>query len=262
MEKPPANKAYTSHLRQFSTPQYFSGWMAFRRSPSTGNASRSASRGGTDKMALSARAKKLVAEITIGNVKLGDLKKRGTEIKKDHDLAMELWSTGEFYPRLLATLIFDKQLLAENVIDQLASDMLRHDAEERTQLADWLSANQLAKDKKLVALITTWEKNPSPILRRWFWYHQARLRWVGQTPPDNSADLLDSLETNMANAEPEVQWAMNFCACQIGVHEPRFRSRCIKLGEALGIYKDQHVAKNCTPQYLPEFIRIEVAKRE
>lgn len=32
----------------------------------------------------------LSAEITTGNLKLGDLKKRGTEIKKDHDLAMEL----------------------------------------------------------------------------------------------------------------------------------------------------------------------------
>src|SRR5689334_7313030 len=51
-----------------------------------------------DKMALSARAKELVAEITRGNLKLGDLKKRGTEIKKDHDLAMELWSTGEYIP--------------------------------------------------------------------------------------------------------------------------------------------------------------------
>lgn len=213
-------------------------------------------------MALSAKAKELVAEITQENVKLGDLKKRGAEIKKDHDLAVELWSTGEYYPRLLATLIFDRKLLTETVIDQLAAEMLRHDAEERCQLADWLLANQLAKDKKLGALITTWEKNASPILRRLFWYHQARLRWVGQAPPGNSADLLDSLEKDMAYAEPEVQWAMNFCAGQIGVHEPGFRSRCIKLGEALGLYKDDNVAKNCTPSYLPEFIRIEVAKRE
>lgn len=212
-------------------------------------------------MALSARAKKLVVEITQGNLKLGDLKKHGTEIKKDHDLATELWSTEEFYPRLLATLIFDKKLLTEQVIDQLALDMLRHDAEERTQLADWLLANQLTKDKKLVSLIATWEKHPSPILRRWFWYHQARLRWVGQAAPGNSAALLVSLENHMARTEPEVQWAMNFCACQIGVHEPHFRSRCIKLGEAMGLYKDEHVAKNCTPSYLPEFIRIEVAKR-
>lgn len=213
-------------------------------------------------MALSARTKKLVDEITQGNLKLGDLRKRGAEIKKDHDLALELWSTGEHYPRLLATLIFDKKLLAEKVIEQLAADLLRHDAEERAQLADWLLANQLAKDKKLVSLITTWERNPSPILRRWFWYHQARLRWVGQAPPGNSAELLDSLENDLAHAEPEVQWAMNFCAGQIGVHEPEYRSRCIKLGEALGLYKNDHVAKNCTPSHLPEFIRIEVAKRE
>jgi 3-methyladenine DNA glycosylase AlkD len=113
-------------------------------------------------MALSARAKELVAEFTHANVKLGDLKKRGSEIKKDHDLATELWSTGDHYPRLLAILIFDNKLLSEKAIDQLASDMLRHDAEERNQLADWLLANQLTKNRKLVSLITTWEGNPSP----------------------------------------------------------------------------------------------------
>ncbi|WP_373650195.1 DNA alkylation repair protein [Schlesneria sp. DSM 10557] len=213
-------------------------------------------------MVLSARAKRIVSELTQGKPKLGDLKKLGGEIKKDHDLAMELWSTGEFYPRLLATLIFDNKLLTESALDQLASDLLQHDVEQRNQLSDWLLANQLTKSRKLVALIPTWETNPSPVLRRWFWYHQARLRWTGQVPPENSAELLDSLEREMADAEPEVQWAMNFCACQIGVHEPQFRARCIKLGKALGLYKDEHVSKNCTPSYLPEFIRIEVAKRE
>lgn len=213
-------------------------------------------------MTLSARVKGLVNEFTQENVKLGDIKTRGKEIKKDHELAIELWSTGALNPRLLAILVFDSKLLTEAVIDQLAADMLRHDAEERCQLADWLLANQLAKDKKLGSRITTWEDAPSPILRRLFWYQQARLRWVGQVPPGNTAELLKSLESNLADAEPEVQWAMNFCACQIGVHEPKFRSRCIKLGEALGLYKDEHVAKNCTPSYLPEFIRIEVAKRQ
>jgi 3-methyladenine DNA glycosylase AlkD len=213
-------------------------------------------------MTLSARTKRIIAELNTEKLKLGDLKKRGKEIKKDHDLGMELWSTGGFYPRLLAILIFDPRLLTENVIHQLASDMLQHDEKERSQLADWLLANQLSKDKKSVSQIVTWEDHPSPVLRRLFWYHQARLRWVGQTPPGNTADLLDSLENKMAHAEPEVQWAMNFCACQIGVHEPGFRSRCIKLGKALGLYKDEHVSKNCTPSYLPEFIRIEVAKRE
>ncbi len=212
-------------------------------------------------MTLSERAGKLVAGLRAGDVKLGDLKKRAAEIKTDHVLAVELWSTGEFYPRLLATLVFDKKLLSESVLDDLASDILQHHAVERDQLTDWLLANQLTKDKKLAALITTWEDHPSPIHRRLFWYHQARLRWTGQTPPGNSSALLDSLEKKMAGAEPGVQWAMNFCAGQIGVHEPELRTRCIQLGETLGLYKDERVAKNCTPSFLPEFIRIEVAKR-
>lgn len=212
-------------------------------------------------MVLSAKAKKLVEELTQENLKLGDIKKRAAEIKKDHELALELWSTGEHYPRLLATLIFDKKLLTIDLIEQLASEMLQHDLQARNQLADWFLANQLNKDKKLAALMVTWEKHPSPILRRLFWYHQARLRWVGQTPPGNTAELMESLEKEMADAEPEAQWTMNYCAGQIGIHEPEYRDRCVKLGEKLGLYKDEHVSKNCTPSYLPEFIRIEVAKR-
>ena len=212
-------------------------------------------------MAISAKAEQIVAEITQGKVKMGDLKQRGKEIKKDHVLAMELWSTGDYHARLLSTLIFDKKLLTEEVIEQLATDMLGHDGPERCQLADWLMVNQLSKDKSLTSLMLTWEKHPSPILRRLFWYHQARLRWVGQAPPANSEALIDALESEMADAEPEVQWAMNFCAGQIGIHQAEYRARCICLGETLGLYKGERVAKNCTPSYLPEFIRIEVAKR-
>ena len=207
-------------------------------------------------------AKKIASEINGKGTKLGDIKKRGREIKKDHELAMELWSIGGYHPRLLSTLILDKKLLTQDVIEKLTADMLDHDENERNQLADWLLANQLMKDKKTVALIVTWQESTSPLLRRLFWYHQARLRWTGQTPPENSGELLDSLERDMASAPPEVQWAMNFCAGQIGVHEPKFRSRCIKLGKETGLYKDDPVAKNCTPSYLPELIRIEVAKRK
>ncbi|MEL7500571.1 MAG: DNA alkylation repair protein [Planctomycetota bacterium] len=213
-------------------------------------------------MVLSARAKKIVSEFA-DEPKLGDIKKRGKEIKKDHDLAIQLWSTGDYYPRLLSTLIFDKKLLAESDIENLATDLLAHEEGDRNQLSDWLLANQLTKDKKIVSLIETWQDHPSPILRRWFWYYQARLRWMGKTPPpENSAKLIESLETSMKSAEPEVQWAMNFCAGWIGVFEPKLRSRCVRLGKKLELYKNEPVAKNCTPSYLPEFIKIEVAKRD
>ncbi len=211
---------------------------------------------------VSAAAKTIASELNAEGTKLGDIKKRGKAIKKDHKLAMELWATGNFHPRLLSTLILDKALLTQDLLDALAADMLKHDEAERNQLSDWLLANQLMKGKKTVALLESWEQSDSPVLRRLYWYHQARLRWTGQAPPDNTVELIEKLERELATAHPDVQWAMNFCAGWIGIHQRSYRSRCIQLGKKVGLYKADPVAKNCTPSYLPEFIRIEVAKRE
>ena len=211
-------------------------------------------------MASSARAERLASEIE--DAKLGDIKRRAKEIDTDHDLALELWATGAFSARMLSVLVLDKKRLTQVAIDALASDIHEHDEEEGGQLADWLLANQLMKDKTLVSLVETWDRSPSPVLRRLFWYHQARLRWTGKAPPGNTEVLMSSLEDGMADSEPLVQWAMNFCAGQIGIHEPAFRARCIELGEQLELYKDEVVPRNCVPSYLPEFIRIEAAKRE
>lgn len=212
-------------------------------------------------MALSNTAKEIHAQIHKEDTKLGDLRKIAKEIKKDHELAMELWSTGDFFPRQLAILIMDKKLLTQEVIDQLDTDIWSHTYEERTQLSDWLMANQLTKDKATIALIHSWEHSPSTMQRRIFWYYQARLRWTGQTPPDNTDYLLGSIEKSITTEEPEVQWAMNFTVAWIGVFDPSFRTKCIKLGEKFGLYKDEVVARGCTPNYLPEFIAIEVDKR-
>ncbi len=213
-------------------------------------------------MSVSAKTKEIMADLATGEVKLGDIKKLAATIKKNHELSLTLWASGKFYPRLLSVLILDKKLLTQDVLEVFASDLLAQEEGERNQIIDWLLANQLMQDKTLVSLMVQWEEHPSPVLRRLFWYHQARLRWLGKTPPDNSGALISSIEKHMAGAEPTVQWAMNFCAGQIGIHEPAYRKRCIALGKKLELYKDEVVPKNCTPSYLPEFIRIEVAKRE
>jgi 3-methyladenine DNA glycosylase AlkD len=103
--------------------------------------------------------------------------------------------------------------------------------DERNQLIDWLMANQLLKDKKTTALVDSWENSQSALQRRVFWYYQARLRWMGQTAPDNTAELLAKIETNIAKEEPQVQWAMNFTAGRIGVFEKQYRDGCIAVGE-------------------------------
>lgn len=211
-------------------------------------------------MKLSSNAKNILGQIN-SKTKLGDLRKIAKEIKKDQGLAMELWSTGKFLPRQLAILVMDNKALSGALIDKLDKDMQAHPIDERNQLVDWLMANQLTKNKHVIEMINSWENSASALQRRVFWYYQARLRWVGQVPPDNTGELLDSIEKNIAAEQPEVQWAMNFAAGWIGVYDQKYRARCVALGKRTGLYKDEMVSKGCTPNYLPEFIAIEANKR-
>ncbi len=211
-------------------------------------------------MKLSSKAEKILTQITENNTKLGDLRTIAKDIKKDHQLALELWSSKHFFARQLAILIMDKKLLTQKVIDNLVSDINRHNENEKLQLIDWLMANQITKDKKTIEMIEGWKDSQTSLKRRIYWYYQGRLRWTGKRPT-NSEELLSIIEKQIVKEEAEVQWAMNFTTGWIGVYEKKYRNRCIALGEKTGLYKGKMVSKGCTPEYLPEFIPIESNKR-
>ncbi len=211
-------------------------------------------------MVMSTEAKNYYGRLG-GGAKLGDVRKLAKEIGRNHKLAMELWSTAEVLPRCLAILTLDKKLLTQEEVDRLDADIRAHDYDDRNKLIDWLLANQLSKSKATKTLLESWEHSPSSLQRRLFWYHQGRLRWMGQAPPDNTDALLDAVEARLMGEVPEVQWAMTFTAAQVGIFDASRRKRCIAIGEKTGLYRDEKVARNCTPNYLPEWIRIEVEKR-
>lgn len=215
----------------------------------------------TTEAKLSSKAEIILLKIKHNRL-LGNLRKIAKDIKKDHELALELWSTAEFLPRLLAVLILDKKCLSEDDLNAFTTDMQTHDFNERNNLMDWLFANQLTKDKQKIALIESWANSPFALQRRTFWYYQGRLRWTGKTPPENTEDLLSLIEATITQEQAEVQWAMNFTAGWIGVFDEQYRDRCIELGKRTGLYKDEKVSKGCTPNYLPDYIRIEYTKRQ
>lgn len=211
-------------------------------------------------MTLSARAKDIIDQFDPENPRMGEIKKLATSIRKDHDLAMELWGAGGYTPRLVAVLIMDKALMDEPFIESLAADLEQMDDNNRNRVSEWLMANQLMKSAKTKKMLDMWADHASPVLRRLYWYHQARLRWTGKVPVDNARELLDILQSRMEAEHADVQWAMNFCAAWIGVHQPEYRDECVKLGEKLGLYIGEKEVPGCTPNYLPRFIEVEVAK--
>lgn len=187
----------------------------------------------------------------------GELKKIAKEIKKDHELAIRLWETERYFPRLLSVLLLDRKELTLKKIEKMSEELLMNEQKERNHIGDWLLANQLIKTKSLKVMLEGFENHPSPFFRRLFWYYQARLRWTGQTSHENTSKLVDSIAIKLEIEDTEVQMAINFCAGWIGVYDEDYSNRIIQIGKDIGLYKDVKVPRGCAPMYLPEFIQYE-----
>ena len=73
--------------------------------------------------------------------------------------------------------------------------------------------------------------------------------------------LLARIESEMADAAPEVQWTMNNTLATIGIHFPKLRKRAIAIGEKIGLYRDWPLSKGCTPPFAPIWIDFMVKRQ-
>lgn len=181
------------------------------------------------------------------------------EVGKSSDLAAQLWKSGGFNARMLSLLILDLKAVDAPYMETLVSDLEAADAREQSQLLDWLIANVIMKKAPLKNETAKWRDDPSTLKQRVFWSVQAR-----SVRAENHAlneQLLEHVERELGGASDKVQWNMNWCAAQIGIADERLRSRCIALGERLGLYRDYKVAKGCTSPYLPIWIGSVVGKK-
>ena len=179
---------------------------------------------------------------------------------KNHDLAGHLWKHGGFGSRMLSLLILDLKAVDVPYIERMIQDLESvADAREQSQLLDWTIANVIMKKVPLKAETAKWRDDPSTLRQRVFWSVQAR-----SVRAENHAlneQLLEHIEQELPGAPEKVQWNMNWCAAQIGIADERLRSRCIALGERLGLYMDYKVSKGCTSPYLPIWIGSVVGKQ-
>jgi hypothetical protein len=128
--------------------------------------------------------------------------------------------------------------LSKAFIDKLDLEIQNHELVDQNHLIDWPMVKQFSKDKKTTALMESWEKSPSILKRRVFWYYKARLRWMGNTNHPNTEYLLIVIEANMCNEQPKIQWTMNYTVGQIGKWQEEYRAKCIPIGKKTGLYND------------------------
>lgn len=187
-------------------------------------------------------------------VKMGDIRTIAKKIKTNHELALELWDTGNVEARFLAALLIDPKKLSNDEIARIVS------SEKFTHIADWFYSYVIKEYADKETLRQKWMHTTDVM--------QARAGWsltsgcVTRTPElvDIPA-LLDRIVKEMPTAASEVQWTMNSTLAQIGINHPEYRERALSIGEKLGIYRDYPTSKGCTSPFAPIWIN-EMVRRQ
>jgi 3-methyladenine DNA glycosylase AlkD len=188
-------------------------------------------------------------------VKLGDIRTLARKIKTDHELALELWDTGNVEAQLLATQIMKPKALSTKQLDTLTRSTTC------AQVADWLNAYVVAQHPEKNALRAKWMKEKDRWAGRAGWHLTATCVNKGADEGLDLDALLDRIEKEMPKATPEVQWTMNNTLMAIGIKHATHRKRATDIGEKIGLYKDWPVSKGCIPPYAPVAIT-ELTKRK
>jgi len=180
-------------------------------------------------------------------VRHGDIRKLAATIKTNHELAIELWKTGNIDAQLLAILLMKPKTLSADEMDRIVRSVTF------APVADWLHSYVVKKHPDKETLRQKWLTAKSPWAARAGWSLTAERVAKNAEGLDLPA-ILDRIESEMADAPPEVQWTMNACLVGIGIHFSKHRKRAIAIGERLGIYCDYPVSKGCTSPFAPIWI--------
>jgi len=175
-------------------------------------------------------------------------------LKTDHELAGQLWATGDTAARLVAILISRPKQYTAAELDA----MLR---EARVpKVHDWLVSYVVKKSPHVEELRSAWFTDADPVVASAGWALTSDR--VARSPEGlDLPALLDLVEAQMKDAPDRLQWAMNECLATIGIHHPELRARALGIGESLEVLKDYPTPPGCTSPYAPIWIT-EIVRRQ
>ncbi|WP_016934754.1 DNA alkylation repair protein [Rhodococcus sp. R1101] len=188
-------------------------------------------------------------------VNLSALRAVAKRVKTQHELAQQLWATGDTAARLLALLICRPTAFTVAELDAMVRET------GTPKVHDWFVNYVVKKNPHVEELRARWMTDPDPIVASAGWALTAG-RVVKDADGLDLSGLLDTIDAQMRDAPERLQWAMNTCLAQIGIEHPDHRARALDIGERLEVLKDYPTSPGCTSPYAPSWIGEMVRRRD
>lgn len=161
-------------------------------------------------------------------VPMADLRKFSKNIKKDNDLARELWISGYHEAMLLSVLIMDKKSITLEYIEEIMGDIISWD------LCDHLCKNIIIKIKGYEDLIYKWSSSEKLYYKRAAFTLIASYVIHNKKADDKSLNkMLQIIEENSDDDREHVKKAVLWALKEIGKKDMEWKDKAAKVSNKL-----------------------------
>lgn len=176
-----------------------------------------------------------------------EIAKLQKKIKVDHELAKELWKTGNAEARVLALLVADPKRLTKTDADRLLKD-------GPVRFVGWYLAGLLARSPIAEKTMRAWMKSPDEYSREMgYGIFGFRLKDdPGSVSNVDAEKVLATIEKDIHRSANWSRYAMNGALISIGIFKPTLRKKAIEAAKRIGKVKVDHGETYCkTPDAVP-----------
>lgn len=164
-------------------------------------------------------------------VKIGDLKKLVKHVKKDHELALALYDTGNFEAMYLAGLSIDPKLLIKEILQKWIGNA------DWYMLAEYAVAGVAAESQYALELAREWMESEEEMTAVAGWSTYANYLSI---TPDEKLDLeeiralLQRAKTTIHQEKNRVRYCINGFVISVGAYVMDLHDEAMKAAETIG----------------------------
>jgi 3-methyladenine DNA glycosylase AlkD len=182
-------------------------------------------------------------------VSFGNLEKLRKRIKVDHQLAQQLWASGNHDARILATMVADPRQVDQALLEQWVAELDNYPLTD--QVANLASRTSLAR-----SALERWVRADGEWVARAGWQLLAHL---AMKDPDLSESYfqpyLATIEQDIHQQKNRVREAMNGALIAIGLRSEQLQQAAIAIARRIGKVQVDHGETSCKTPDAEAYIR-------
>jgi 3-methyladenine DNA glycosylase AlkD len=195
-------------------------------------------------------------KIPMFGVNTPTLKALQKKVKVNHEMALDLWATGNYDARYLATMIADPKKADNTLLDAWVHDLSDYGLTDA--FVKFVARTPFCREKAEV-----WMDSDSEWISAAGWGLIGQLAGMDKTLSDEYFErCLRLIETTIHQRKNRTRYNMNGTLIAIGVRNDRLQAAALKVASAIGEVYVDHLATNCeTPDAAAYIKKVEARKK-